>query len=77
MAQEFQIFCISVSIQMRKPPERQQNPTSVDPDDLDIRQVGALAEGEPKLRQGHNRLLFEQLQLQTLYLQELFKAVFA
>ena len=62
---------------MRKPPERQQNPTSVDPDDLDIRQVGALAEGEPKLRQGHNRLLFEQLQLQALYLQELFEAVFA
>ena len=61
---------------MRKPPERQQNPTSVDPDDLDIRQVGALAEGEPKLRQGHNRLLFEQLQLQALYLQELFEAVF-
>ena len=60
---------------MRKPPERQQNPTSVDPDDLDIRQVGALAEGEPKLRQGHNRLLFEQLELQTLYLQELFEAV--
>ncbi len=62
---------------MRKPPERQQNPLSDDTDDFDIRQIGALAEGEPKLRQGHNRLLFGKLQLQTLYLQELFEAVFA
>jgi hypothetical protein len=62
---------------MRKPPERQQNPTSVDPDDLDIREIGALAEGEPKLRQGHNHLLFGKLQLQTLDLQELLEAVLA